>query len=42
MYMLNRCLVSAYLLLLGYGHFMYYWLTADFSLLRVMRVRSFL
>ena len=39
-YMLNRCLISAYFFLTGYGHFMYYWATADFSLLRVLRVSN--
>ncbi|XP_075532799.1 N-acetylneuraminate (7)9-O-acetyltransferase isoform X1 [Dermacentor variabilis] len=33
-----RALVSAYLFLVGYGHFSYFWHQADFGLLRLARV----
>lgn len=37
-YMQIRVLVSAYLLLSGYGHFYYFWMTGDYSLYRFCQV----
>jgi len=40
-YMQIRVLVSAYLLLSGYGHFYYFWTTGDYSLYRFCQVGHF-
>lgn len=41
LYFLIRLFSSSYLFLSGYGHFMYYWNTSNYSITRLFQVRKF-
>ena len=41
LYFLARLISSGYLFLSGYGHFMYYWNTSNYSITRLFQVRYF-